>query len=187
MILGQHEPDRHGREDTAVTSPFSRPACPRAGRYEARLVLIVDDNEKNLKLARDVLRAAGFRTIEAAKRRRGIALAAEHQPDVILMDLRLPDMDGADAARTLARRARTAAIPVVALSSLPLERRDAWILGNAGFAGYLEKPFNVGEFLEQVRRLLHWRRPGAVTVLPPRRWRVSLRRPRRRTWHVQRM
>jgi two-component system cell cycle response regulator DivK len=58
------------------------------------LVLIVDDNEKNLKLARDVLRAAGFGTLEAANGAEGIALAAEHLPDVILMDLRLPDMDG---------------------------------------------------------------------------------------------
>ena len=68
------------------------------------LVLIVDDNEKNLKLARDVLRAAGFRTLEAETGAEGIALAAEHVPDVILMDLRLPDMDGADAARTLRTR-----------------------------------------------------------------------------------
>ena len=59
------------------------------------LVLIVDDNPKNLKLARDVLRAAGFRTLEAESGAEGIALAAEHLPDVILMDVRLPDMDGA--------------------------------------------------------------------------------------------
>jgi len=125
--------------------PAREPADTRA-----RLVLIVDDNEKNLKLTRDVLRFAGFRTIEATSGAEGIALAAEHQPDVILMDLRLSDMSGADAARTLSEGARTARIPVVALSSLPLERRDAWILGT-GFAGYLEKPFDVGELPEQVR------------------------------------
>ena len=72
------------------------------------LVLIVDDNEKNLKLARDVLRAAGFRTLEAASGAEGIALATEHPPDVILMDLRLPDMDGrrqrARSRRTRGRR-----------------------------------------------------------------------------------
>jgi CheY-like chemotaxis protein len=66
------------------------------------------------------------------------------------MDLRLSDMSGADATRTLSESQRTAGIPVVALSSLPLERRDAWILGN-GFAGYLEKPFDVSELVEQVR------------------------------------
>ena len=115
---------------------------PADGRHETPLVLIVDDNEKNLKLARDVLRAAGFRTLEAATGAEGIALAAEHLPDVILMDLRLPDMDGTDAARGLADEARTARIPVVALSSLPLEGDGDWFRA-AGFAGYLEKPISV--------------------------------------------
>ena len=89
------------------------------------LVLIVDDNRKNLKLARDVLRAAGFRTLEAERAADAIALAAEHVPDVILMDRRLPDMDGGEAARSLSRDARTAAIPVVALSAGQLDARVA--------------------------------------------------------------
>ena len=113
------------------------------------LVLIVDDNATNLKLARDVLRAAGFRTLEAATGAEGIALAREHLPDVVLMDLRLPDMLGTDAARALARDPRTAAVPVVALSSLALEEAG-WLL-EAGFAGYLEKPIDVAAFPEQVR------------------------------------
>ena len=115
------------------------------------LVLIVDDNEKNLKLARDVLRAAGFSTVEAATGAEGIARAAEHLPQVILMDLRLPDMDGTDAARRLGEGAQTARIPVVALSSLPLGSGGDWYRA-AGFAGYLEKPISVGEFPDQVRR-----------------------------------
>jgi two-component system cell cycle response regulator DivK len=112
------------------------------------LVLIVDDNEKNLKLARDVLGAAGLRTLEAANGRDGIALAAERLPDVILLDLRLPDMDGVDVARELRGAARTARIPVVALSALQLE--GDWVLA-AGFAGYLGKPIDVGAFADQVR------------------------------------
>ena len=115
------------------------------------LVLIVDDNEKNVKLARDVLRAAGFRTLEAANGAEGIALADEHLPSVILMDLRLPDMDGADAARKLANGPRTSAIPVVALSALALEGGVAWLLTN-GFAGHLEKPIDIQEFPHQVRQ-----------------------------------
>ncbi len=118
---------------------------------EPPLVLIVDDNQKNLKLARDVLRAAGFRTLEAESGAEGVALAAKHLPDVILMDIRLPDMDGTDAARALGSGARTARIPVVALSALPLDRHGDWFLA-AGFAGYLEKPISVGEFPDQVRR-----------------------------------
>ena len=115
------------------------------------LVLIVDDNEKNLKLARDVLRAAGFGTLEAANGVEGIALAAEHLPDVILMDLRLPDMDGTDAAQRLGDEMRTASIPVVALSALPLEGSVDWLRA-AGFAGCLEKPISVAEFPDQVLR-----------------------------------
>jgi two-component system, cell cycle response regulator DivK len=114
-------------------------------------VLIVDDNQKNLKLARDVLRAAGFRTLEAANGAEGMALANEHLPSVILMDLRLPDMDGADAARKLANGPRTSAIPVVALSALALEGGVDWLLTN-GFAGHLEKPIDIQEFPHQVRQ-----------------------------------
>jgi two-component system cell cycle response regulator DivK len=115
------------------------------------LVLIVDDNEKNRKLARDVLSAAGFQTLEAASGAEGIALAAEHLPDVILMDLRLQDMDGTEAARRLGHELQTASIPVVALTSLPVEEGGDW-LEAAGFAGWLEKPICVSEFPDQVRR-----------------------------------
>ena len=114
------------------------------------LVLIVDDNEKGLKLAHDVLEAAGFRTLRAASGAEAIALAAEHLPDVILMDLRLPDMDGTDAARRLGDVQRTASIPIVAVSSIPLGGGGDWFLA-AGFAGYLEKPISVRAFPGQVR------------------------------------
>jgi two-component system cell cycle response regulator DivK len=138
-------------EDTAVSSPT--PDAPAHGPTDGGrpLVLIVDDSENNRKLARDVLRAAGFRTLEAASGAEGIALAGEQLPDVILMDLRLPDMDGADAARTLGEGARTARIPIVALSASRLENDDGWLRA-AGFAGYLEKPLSVREFPDQVRR-----------------------------------
>jgi two-component system, cell cycle response regulator DivK len=122
-----------------------------ATESEQRLVLIVDDSEKNRKLARDVLRVGGFQTVEAASGAEAISLAGDHSPDVILMDLRLPDMDGIDAARMLGGRPRTAGIPVVALSSSLLEGGGDWLLA-AGFAGYLEKPINVRDFADQVRR-----------------------------------
>jgi two-component system cell cycle response regulator DivK len=114
------------------------------------LVLIVDDNEKNLRLARDVLRYAGFRTLEAASAGEGLALAVSELPDVILLDIRLPDMDGAEAARRLKDDPRTAGIPVVALTSLAMKGDREWFLG-AGFDGYLEKPISVRELPDQVR------------------------------------
>ena len=133
--------------------PSPSPDADTREAAEARrpLVLIVDDNEKNLKLAREVLRAAGFGTLGATTGVEGIGLAGEHLPDVILMDLRLPDMDGSDAAQRLGAQARTTSIPVVALSSLPLEGGGDW-LHEVGFAGWLEKPIRVGEFPNQIRR-----------------------------------
>jgi two-component system cell cycle response regulator DivK len=123
-------------------------SSPPSGRDP--LVLIVDDNEKNRRLAREVLRADGLRTIEAASGGAGIALAAEQVPDVILLDLELPDMHGTDVAVELRRDARTARVPVVALSARPyVGDSDGWLA--AGFVGYLEKPIDVGEFPELVR------------------------------------
>jgi two-component system cell cycle response regulator DivK len=115
------------------------------------LVLIVDDNARNRKLARDVLRMAGIRTLEAATAAEGIAIASEHLPDVILMDLRLPDLDGTGAARLLRAEPRTARIPVVAMTALPLDDRDDWLF-DAGFAGYIVKPIDIDEFPDAVRR-----------------------------------
>ena len=100
----------------------------------AELVLIVDDNERNAKLARDVLELAGMRHALGRDGRRGLALAREHQPDLVLMDLRLPDLDGVEAARRLAADERTAHIPVVALSALPAAEASAWFR-DAGFVG----------------------------------------------------
>jgi two-component system, cell cycle response regulator DivK len=114
------------------------------------LVLIVDDNEKNLKLARDVLRSRGFETLEAASGTEGITLATEHLPDVILLDLRLCDMAGVEVTRKLAGDPQTASIPVVALSALPLEGGSDW-LESVGFAGYIEKPISIAQFSDAVR------------------------------------
>jgi len=115
------------------------------------LVLIVDDDERNAKLARDVLEQAGMRTITATTAEAAIAEARAHRPDVVLMDLRLPDLDGAEAARRLASDPTTAAIPVVALSAIPAGDWPA----DSAFAGYLEKPIDVLSFPAAVRH--HYR------------------------------
>jgi CheY-like chemotaxis protein len=112
------------------------------------LVLVVDDNEQNLKLARDVLRVAGFRTLEATGGREAIALANEQLPDVVLLDLLLPDLDGVEVARELKGNARTAHIPLVALTAVRVG--DEELLQKAGFAGHLEKPIRVADFPAQV-------------------------------------
>jgi two-component system cell cycle response regulator DivK len=115
------------------------------------LALIVDDYAKNRKLAADLLNAAGFSTLEAATAAEAISLAADMLPDVILMDLRLPDMDGVEVAKRLHGEKRTARVPVLVMSALPLEGSGEWV-NAAGFAGWIEKPIRVAEFAEEVRR-----------------------------------
>ena len=117
------------------------------------LILIVEDNEKNMKLARDVLRFNGFRTLEAVTAWQGLALAAEHRPDLILMDIQLPDMDGTAALRRLRGDATTAAIKVVALTAFAMkDDRERFV--SQGFDGYLSQPLSVRELPSQVRELL---------------------------------
>jgi two-component system cell cycle response regulator DivK len=115
------------------------------------LVLIVDDNDRNRKLVRDVLRVAGFRVLEATTAAEGIALATQHVPDVVLMDLRLPDLDGTAATQMLRTEPRTSRIPVVAVTALPLDSRDDWLF-DAGFAGYIRKPIDIDELPDAVRQ-----------------------------------
>ena len=117
------------------------------------LVLIVDDNEKNVKLARDVLRFAGFRTLEAEDGGEGVSLAVEHRPDLVLMDIRMPDMNGVEALRLLRGDERTAQIPIVALTSSTMKGDREQFL-DEGFDGYLQKPISVREFPDQVRSFL---------------------------------
>jgi len=117
------------------------------------LILIVDDNEQNRRLARDVLEFAGFRTLEAAGGVEGVALAVEHRPDLVLMDIRMPDMNGTEAVRRLREDERTAAIGVVALTSSTMKGDRERFLAE-GFDGYLEKPIRVREFPDQVRSYL---------------------------------
>jgi two-component system cell cycle response regulator DivK len=117
------------------------------------IVLVVDDNEKNLKLACEVLRHAGIDTLRAATAGEAIATATARAPDVVLMDIRLPDMDGTEAVRQLKADARTAAVPVVALTSFAMKGDRERFLA-AGFDGYIEKPISVREFPGQVRGML---------------------------------
>lgn len=115
------------------------------------LILIVEDNEKNLKLFRDILQLKGYRTLEAKTAHDGIRLAESSQPDLILMDIQLPDTDGMTALRQLRDEARTASIPVVALTAFAMkDDRERFL--EAGFDGYLDKPIKVKEFPEQVRQ-----------------------------------
>lgn len=119
--------------------------------HDLPLVLIVDDDARNRRLAVDVLRPAGFATIEAETGAEAMALAASRLPDVVLMDLRLPDQGGELVARTLRSDPLTSHVPIVAMTALPLDAEDGW-LTEAGFAGSIGKPIDVDAFPGVVRR-----------------------------------
>ncbi len=119
----------------------------------SKLILIVEDNEKNLKLVRDLLQFKGYQTLEAGNAEEGISLAMAHRPDLILMDIQLPGIDGVTALAQLQAEPRTASIPVIALTAFAMKDDQKRFLG-AGFDGYLVKPINIRELLEQVQQLL---------------------------------
>jgi two-component system cell cycle response regulator DivK len=119
---------------------------------EAR-ILVVEDNERNLKLVRDVLEFAGFQVVTATTAEQGVALAVEEPPDLVLMDLQLPGMSGTEALRRLRGSAITMAVPVVAVTAFAMKDDRARALA-AGFDGYLDKPISVRDLAGQVRSFL---------------------------------
>jgi two-component system, cell cycle response regulator DivK len=118
---------------------------------EGAQILVVEDNEKNMKLFRDVLQATGYRTLEATTGKEAVALAAEHSPDLVLMDIQLPDIDGVEALGRLRADGRTASVPVLALTAQAMEGDRERFLA-AGFDGYLSKPVNIADLVSIVKR-----------------------------------
>jgi two-component system cell cycle response regulator DivK len=117
-----------------------------------QLVMIVDDNDLNLKLLRDVLHFEGYRTVEARTGAAALALAADQPPDVVLMDIGLPDQSGLEALRGLRADPGTRTTPVLAVTaSAMVGDRERFIA--AGFDDYLAKPIRTRELVERVRRL----------------------------------
>jgi two-component system, cell cycle response regulator DivK len=115
-------------------------------------ILVVDDDEKNVKLFRDVLRAMGYQTLEAATATDALDLANRHRPALVLMDIRLPDMDGVAALGHLRTNQQTVSIPVLAVTAQAMKGDRERFL-EAGFDGYLSKPVDIDELLEVVGRL----------------------------------
>ena len=117
------------------------------------LILVVEDNPRNLKLVRDILQHLGYRTLEADSAEKGIELARFHSPELILMDVQLPGMDGVEAVARLRADPDTAGLRVVALTAFAMkEDRERFLA--AGFNGYIEKPIEVGQFPHQVADFL---------------------------------
>lgn len=113
------------------------------------LILIVEDNDKNRKLARDLLQFKGYRVAEAENAEAGLALAAAQPPDLVLMDIHLPGMNGIEARKRLRADPATSAVPVIAFTAsvMPQDRSQ---ITDAGFDGFVSKPINIKEFLAAI-------------------------------------
>jgi two-component system cell cycle response regulator DivK len=117
------------------------------------LILIVEDNDKNRKLVRDVLTFKGYEVIESETGEEGVRLAQERRPSLVLMDIRLPGIDGVEALRRLRAEQTTRGIPVMAMTASVMSEDRQKIMA-AGFDGYQSKPINVTDFVAAVAQLL---------------------------------
>ena len=117
------------------------------------LILIIEDNEKNRKLIRDLLQAKGYQTIESDTAEEGIRLAEERKPALILMDIQLSGLDGIAAMKQLKAAPATRTIPVMAITASAMTYNRESMLAE-GFDGYQIKPFNLSDFLADIARLI---------------------------------
>ena len=122
------------------------------------LILIVEDNDKSRKLVRDVLMFKRYEVIESETAEEGIRLALERCPSLVLMDIRLPGIDGVEALRRLRAEGTTRGIPVMAMTASVMTEDRQKIL-EAGFDAYQSKPLNVMDFIAAVEQLLERPRP----------------------------
>jgi two-component system cell cycle response regulator DivK len=120
---------------------------------DGALILIIEDNARNLKLARDILNHAGYETVEAENAEDGLALARARHPDLVLMDVQLPGMDGVQALRRLRSDPETCDIPAIALTAFAMKDDRERFLA-AGFDRYVAKPLDIREFPRQVAAAL---------------------------------
>ena len=117
------------------------------------LILIIEDNEKNRKLVRDVLQVKGYKTIESETAEEGLKLALEKSPALVLMDIQLPGMDGITALKQLRANPQTKSIPVIAITASAMTNNRQAMLAE-GFDGYQSKPISLKDFLGELERVL---------------------------------
>ncbi len=119
----------------------------------AKVVLIVEDNDLNMKLFNDLLQANGYETLQTKDGREVVGIARRHRPDLILMDIQLPEISGLEVARMLKEDGELKAIPVIAVTAFAMKGDEEKILGG-GCEGYIAKPISVTTFLQTVARFL---------------------------------
>ena len=122
-------------------------------RSAARSVLIVEDNELNMKLFHDLLAAHGYRTIQTRNGFEALDLARKHRPDLILMDIQLPEVSGLEVTKWIKEDDQLRQIPVIAVTAFAM-KGDEERIRSGGCEAYISKPISVVTFLETVRRFI---------------------------------
>lgn len=118
-----------------------------------KTVLIVEDNELNMKLFHDLLEAHGYHTLQARTGPEALSLAEKHRPDLILMDIQLPEISGLQVTKELKKSKSLAPIPVIAVTAFAMKGDEERIRAG-GCEDYIAKPISVADFLEKVKRYL---------------------------------
>ncbi len=118
-----------------------------------RTILVIEDNQLNLKLVRDVLQHAGFTVVSAPTGEEGVSIAAQQPPDLVLMDLQLPGITGTEALRRMRSHPSSRSVPVVAVTAFAM-RKDRELAEKAGFDGFVAKPISTRDLPAQVERFL---------------------------------
>jgi two-component system, cell cycle response regulator DivK len=154
LPLAGPRPDRApGRHPMAGHIGSAPRQGEREGRGMAKTVLIVEDNELNMKLFHDLLEAHGYRTVGTRNGIEALDLARKHRPDLILMDIQLPEVSGLEVTKWLKDDPALKAIPVVAVTAFAM-KGDEERIREGGCEAYLSKPISVGKFIETIRHFL---------------------------------
>ena len=144
---------RHGWSSAHVKRRSGWGRRKRMLQVMSKKVLIVEDNELNMKLFRDLLEAHGFETVQTREGLKALDMAREHKPDLILMDIQLPEVSGLDVTKWIKNDDTLSAIPVVAVTAFAM-KGDEERIREGGCEGYLSKPITVASFIETVRKFL---------------------------------
>ena len=134
-----------------------------------KTILVVEDDERNMRLCRDLIAMIGFNILEATTGMAGLALAREHRPDLVLMDIQLPDVNGMEVTKWIKEVEELKSVPVIAFTAMAMKGDEERFL-DAGCDGYMPKPVSVSAFVAMITK---WMAGERVPYAPPETFKPS--------------
>jgi two-component system cell cycle response regulator DivK len=148
----------------------SHPGEAQAHITTPKTILVVEDDEKNMRLCRDLILMLGFKILEATTGMAGLTLAREHRPDLVLMDIQLPDVNGMEVTKWIKEVDELKSVPVIAFTAMAMKGDEERFL-DAGCDGYMPKPVSVAAFVAMISK---WMQGERVPYAPPETFKPSL-------------